>query len=327
MASCQQQLLCCDGGIVSIKYRLLVAATLLLISTSVFADCAAPAQAGLKICFPTAGSTVSQAILEFGWNTGTAAVTRFQLFDNGKLIDDDSSIFEFVIDGSIHDGHHNVTARITDSNGQQHSASVSFTQVGFDPSFNCSIATAGVKLCYPAEGGMAPTNTPLVVAMKGAATVTSWAVYVNSKLQTQSSPGNVPTNFATSVNSVAGKNVVTVVAKDAAGHRYTSTHHYTAFYSDYECSPKGNLCFPGVEVEQPTGFDTATDFPFQATIRDNPDPVTAMNVYLDGAKVAHSTGPMVLTNIHAAHGSHMVTVVGYDTKGHLYEVNETYNVQ
>jgi hypothetical protein len=312
---------------VSIKRRLFVAAALLLFSTSVFADCAAPAQAGLRICFPTAGSTVSQAIFEFGWNTGTAAVTRFQLFDNGKQVDDFGWIFEFLIDGGIHDGNHNVTARITDSNGQQHSASVSFNQVGFDPSFDCSIATAGVRLCYPAEAGLAPTNTPLVVAMKGATKITSWAIYVNGKLQTQSSPGSVPTSFATGVTSVPGKNVITVVAKDSAGHRYTTTHHYTAFFADYECSPKGNQCFPGIEVEQPGGFDTAADFPFQATIRDNPDPVTAMNVYLDGVKVAHSTGPMVLTNLHAAHGSHMVTVVGYDTKGHLYEVNETYNVQ
>jgi hypothetical protein len=35
---------------------------------------------------------------------------------------------------------------------------------------------------------------------------------------------------------------------------------------------------------------------------------------------------MVLTTIHATHGSHVVTVVAYDAKGHFYEVNPTYNV-
>lgn len=315
------------GASVSDKYSAVrVAALLLLASTSVFASCPSPAQAGLHICFPTSGSSVSQAIFEFGWNTNGAAVTHFQLFDNGKLIDDDTSIFATLIDGAVHDGHHNVTAKITDSASKQFSASVSFTQAGFDPPFNCPAPTVGIHLCSPNEGGIDPLTTPLVVTMKGASRITAWSMFVNGKLQQTGTASSVTPNFATSVTSAPGKNVVTVTAKDVAGHKYTSTHHYTAFYADYECVGRGDICFPGIEVEQPASADTAQTFRFQATVRDNPVPIIAMNVYLDGNKVASSSGPMVLTTIHATHGSHVVTVVAYDAKGHFYEVNPTYNM-
>lgn len=308
------------------KNYLVLVAALLLAGTSVFASCPPPAQAGLHICFPTSGSVVSQAIFEFGWNTDGAAVTHFQMFDNGKLIDDDPSIFATLIDGAIHDGHHNVTAKITDSAGKQFSASVSFTQTGFDPSFDCSAPTVGIHLCSPNEGGMDPLTTPLVMSMKGTAQFTAWSIFVNGKLQQTGTASGATTSLATSVNSVPGKNVVTVTAKDAAGNKYTSTHHYTGFYADYECIGRGDICFPGIEVEQPSSFDTAQSFRFQATVRDNPAPITGLNVYLDGNKVAHASGPTVITTIHASHGSHVVTVVAYDTRGHFYEVNPTYNV-
>lgn len=315
------------GAPVSIKYSAVsVAALLLLASTSVFASCPAPAQPGLHICFPTSGSSVSQAIFEFGWNVNGAAVTHFQLFDNGKLIDDEPGAFATLIDGAIHDGHHNVTAKITDSGGKQFSASVSFTQSGFDPSFDCSLPTSGIHLCSPNEGGIDPLTTPLVMSIKAASRITAWSIFVNGKLQQTGTASSATTSLVTSVNSVPGKNVVTLTAKDAAGHKYTSTHHYTAFFPDFECVGLGDVCFPGIEIQQPTAPDTAESFRFQATVRDNPSPITAMNVYLDGNKVAHSSGPTVITTIHASHGSHVVTVVAYDTKGHFYELNPTYNV-
>jgi hypothetical protein len=315
------------GAFVSVKYRLFVAVAVLCMSTAVFAVCPAPAQPGLHICFPSAGSTVSTAIFEFGWNTNGAAVTDFQMFDNGKLIDDFGFITEFMEDGAVHDGHHNITAKIFDSSGKQYSASVSFTQVGFDPPFGCPMTTAGVRICYPANGGVAPTNTPLVLGIKGTSKITGWKVFVNGKLQTQSIAPSVPTNFATNVTSQPGANSLTVTATDAAGHKYSTTHKYTAFYTDFECAPKGNQCFPGIEVEQPTGFDTPTQFRFQATVRDNPAPINWMSVYLDGHKVAGATGPFVLTTIKTTHGSHIVTAIAQDSKGHMYHVSTTYNVQ
>lgn len=253
-------------------------------------------------------------------------MTHFQLFDNGRLVDDEPSIFATLIDGAIHDGHHNVTAKITDSAGKVFSASVSFTQVGFNPSFDCSAPTVGIHLCSPREGAVDPLTTPMVVTMKGASRITAWSMFVNGKLQQTGTASTATTSFATSLTSTPGKNVVTVTSKDAAGHTYTSTHHYTAFYPDYECVGRGDICFAGIEVEQPSSSDPGQSFRFQATVRDNPSPITVMNVYLDGNKVASSSGPTVITTIHATHGSHLVTVVAYDIKGHFYEVNPTYNV-
>ncbi|MFL6303902.1 MAG: hypothetical protein ACJ72H_10190, partial [Candidatus Sulfotelmatobacter sp.] len=181
-------------------------------------------------------------------------------------------------------------------------------------------------ICSPVEQGFAPLVTRLVVRIKGIARVTSWAIFVNGKIQQRSGQPDVPTLFAANVSLAAGKNVVTVTARDAAGRKYSSTHHYTAFYSAFECSPKGNVCSPGIQVEQPTGFDTEQQFRYQASVRDNPDPVLWMSVYVDGTKVAGSTGPFILTTIHATHGSHRVTAIALDTKGHTYHLSLTFNV-
>jgi hypothetical protein len=267
-------------------------------------------------------------MFEFGWNTNGAAITAFELFDNGKMIENDSFLSEFEVFGNIADGHHSIVAKIFDTAGHSYSATTSFTQVGFDPPFGCSTpATPGIHLCQPPSGSLRPWITPVYVSIKGAAAITNWSVFVNGKLQ-ESDPTThkSPLLFGTSVSARAGANSLTITANDAKGHKYSVTHQYTAFLTDFECAPKGGGCTPGIEIEQPTTFDPPQSFRFQSTVRDNPAPITSTTVYLDGKKVASSNGPLVLTTIHAAHGSHIVTVISKDTKGHFYQVSPTYNV-
>src|SRR4051812_15538948 len=93
----------------------LLASLLFCTTIRAFGGCPAPNTTGLRICFPSPGSAVSRAIFEFGANTGGESVTHFEVFDNGQKLDSFTSLPSALTDGAIHDGHHVVVARITDT--------------------------------------------------------------------------------------------------------------------------------------------------------------------------------------------------------------------
>lgn len=299
---------------------------ILLSALPAMADCQAPAAQGIKICFPTEGSTVMYAAaIEMSANTGSASVVKSAVYDNGKLVDTNPFLPGTMVDGGVKNGTHKITVKAWDSNGTVHQASRTFRVTGYGVDF-CSTPTApGVNLCWPQEGTAQPnTSVPISATARGKTSkITSLSVYLDGKLFTSTGGNNILTGAGLS----AGRHRVAVVAHDAAGNTFKTAHYFTA-YNNYDCNPKSDACSPGVILKNPQDTDVPGSFRLDADVSGNPDPTTAMKVYLDGAVVATSTGPGITKQLNLQPGTtHIVWVRAWDTKGKTYATYQTFYVQ
>jgi hypothetical protein len=70
-----------------------------------------------------------------------------------------------------------------------------------------------------------------------------------------------------------------------------------------------------------------SSFPVQATIENNPLPITKMVLYIDSTQVADSNGPTMSQTIsNTPSGTHILTFQAWDTAGHLYRVQQNINI-
>jgi hypothetical protein len=314
---------------VSTKVSRFVVVSLLVCTGSLgaaFAQCNAPASDGIQICFPNNGSAVTYPPpMEMGVKTKTGRVRTAKVWDNGKLRDTFNFVPGTLFDGAIKNGTHRVTIQVYDTDGNFYQAQRTFLVTGFGVDF-CSVpSTPGVNLCWPSQGSLQPNNIPISATAKGQGTakITSLVVYLDgTKVLTSNN------NFILSGSeSTAGNHKVTVVAKDSAGHKFQTSHTFTAFYQQ-DCNPKTGECSPGIVINKPVGGpDVPESFTFQADVQNNPAPTTSMKLFVDGSVVATSTGPGITKQLKLAKNStHIISVRATDTQGKQYATYQTYFV-
>lgn len=231
-----------------------------------------------------------------------------------------------LYDASIRNGSHHLVVNAWDSDGQLFQAGEMFTIIGDGYPLFCSVPSApGINFCVPLDAGFQPTSIPVSATATGATTITALEIYVDSESQAISSGQDY---ISTSVATSPGQHNLTVVAWDSSGEVYTASKTVTAYYGAYGCAPKGNQCSPGIEAQAPLGEDYVDNsFLVEASVRDNPDPVAAMKVYLDNTPVAASDGPMIDQQVtDAPDGAHILTIQAWDTSGNLYKVAYNINI-
>jgi len=303
---------------------------LLLAAGSANADCSAPAKPGVRICTPTANSTVVYEP-EISVNSTAEAgthITGFYIYDNGKVRYHSSPGQTGInlYDATILDGTHHVTVKAWDSAGHVLEAETTFTVVGQGFPFCSTPSKPGINFCMPPSGAIVGVEMPVGAAAKGDSTIKTLSVFVDGKLATSDNTNA----FATGVNTKKqGPHTISWVALDTTGHTFKASRQITASYTYdlYGCPTKGNgPCSPGFNNTSPAPDSyVGTSFTLKADIKDNPEPIKEMKAYIDGTLVATSSGPTMLHPIsNAPHGTHILTFWASDTKGVIYRVQ--YNI-
>lgn len=305
----------------------------IFMAVSAAAQCAAPSTTGtLRICFPSNGSSIiGGTTFEMSANTGSAAIDKVVVYDNGVKVDSLGFLPSKLIEGAIHDGYHKVTIKAWDTNGRAYVAYDTFTKVGgFDPG-PCKSATTGVTLCSPNQGGLQPnTSVPISFAVTTAANTTAWKLYLDG-VSVRHSDASTLKKLYTPVGMSAGHHTVAVVAWDSTGKTYKTSHSFIAFHQR-SCNPDTDVCSAGIVAYSPDTFgpwqaiDTDQSFPFHAEVTGNTSPMQKMSVTLDGVVIAEGQGPGISTTVNTAKGSHTITVQAMDTAGNLYATFGTVNV-
>jgi hypothetical protein len=313
---------------VSVK-NLVAAVVLSLVvgaAAAAHADCTAPGSPGLKICFPNEGSTVMYVPgMEMAVNTASGRIQRVEVWVNGTKRDNFTYLPRTLYDASIKNGWNRVTVRVYDTAGHLYQAVRSFNVAGYGVKA-CSVPSVpGVNLCWPLNGSIQPSNAVVVAATaRGLHTKIKYVnIYLDGKLLIGQSGSYVLSGGGVS----AGTHRVTARAVDYAGHVFTSTHSFNAFY-DFDCNPESGECGPGIVINQPEGPDVPTSFTLQAEVQNNSRPITAMKVYVDGVLKVSNNGPGITAQLNFPKDStHIVWVKAWDTAGKVYATYQTYYAQ
>jgi hypothetical protein len=305
----------------------------IFMAVSAAAQCAAPSTTGtLHICFPSNGSSIiGGTTFEMSANTGSAAIDKVIVYDNGVKVDTLGFLPSKLIEGAIHDGYHKVTIKAWDTDGRAYVAYDTFTKIGgFDPG-PCKASTIGVTLCSPKQGGLQPNSSvPISFAVSTVANTTAWKLYLDG-VYVRRSDGSTLKSIYTPMGMSAGPHTAAVVAWDSTGKSYKTSHSFTAFHQR-SCNPDTDVCSAGIVMYSPDSFgpwtaiDTDQSFPLHAEVAGNTSPMQKMSVTLDGAIVAQGQGPGISTTVNVAKGSHTIMVQAMDAAGKLYATYGTVNV-
>ena len=296
-------------------------------STIASADCTAPAAPGVRICTPTTNATISGAYMEINSTPKSGSIHKLIVYIDSKVHYQGDAYQTGVnlSDGSVFNGTHLLVAKAWDTGGNVLQASRTFTVINAGAGPCAMPASPGINLCDPSAGSYQPNlGIPISVAAKGYSTVSSLDFYVDNKLFLSTSDNPV----GTGATSTAGSHMIKVVARDSTGHTFTASRLVHAYY-EFTCDPKGSTCTPGVIIQSPYGEQYVSgSFLVDASVQNNPSPITSMKAYVGNTLVASSTGPTLYQTVSASNGSHVLRVDAIDTKGHLYRsmVNVNVNV-
>jgi hypothetical protein len=294
-------------------------------------ECSPPAQPGIRICTPTPNSTVVYVpLIAVNTTPDSAPIYKFIIYDN------DVNIFEGVpyqtginlFDAGMRNGPHRVVVNAWDTTGRLFQARVNFNEIGQGyPIFCNAPASPGINFCVPPANSVQSLGVPVSATATGYTKITAIQAYLDGQLQNFEEGNNY---LSTSVSpSAPGEHTVMMVAWDSTGHRFWSSKKVLTSYDYLNCPPKGNApCIAGFVINAP--FEEAyvdSSFPVQATIENNPLPITKMVLYIDSTQVADSNGPTMSQSIsNTPSGTHILTFQAWDTAGHLYRVQQNINI-
>jgi hypothetical protein len=307
--------------------RLFCALVVLLSAScvSAFADCSAPTRPGVRICTPTASATTSGAYMEVNSTPASGAIHRIIVYIDNQIhyVGAPYQTGVNLGDGSVYNGSHLLVVKAWDTGGNVFEARRTFNVInaGFGP---CpKPATPGLSVCEPVAHSYQPNlSVPVSVAARGVTAISSLKFYVDNKLSLTTADNPIGTN----VQTTAGSHTIKVVAQDSTGHIFTASRPIHAYY-EYDCPPAGDACSPGVVIQTPNDEQYVTgSFLIDASVQNNPNPITSMKAYVGNTLVASSSGPALYQTVLASNGTHVLRVDATDTKGRLYRSMLNINV-
>lgn len=319
-----------------------IALTLLAVSSmaaAAWSQCNNPSSPGVVICTPTNGSTVvyTPEISIRSTPAQGASITLFRLYDNNVDVLDGSPGQSGVdlYDGAIYNGFHHFVVNAWDSEGHLYQASTSVTITGLGFGLCSMPKSPGINFCLPPPSGVVlPTNAPVDASATGKSGIKNISFYVDGKLALSINATGTPKQFGVGtgvqlpVQGVAY--TVKATATDISGAKYSATKTITGkyTYSNYGCAPKGNQCFPGINVISPQNEAyVGSTFNVNAQILLNPKPITTMKAYLDNTVVATSSNATLQHEITTSlDGTHILTIQGWDDDGIEYRVQQNINI-
>lgn len=311
-------------------FNLLVALSVVaMLPVTASATCAEPSSAGVRICQPSANSSVYQVPhIEVATSPSSGSISSTKVFIDGKQVWENFGPGVDLFPGGIANGTHRLVIKATDDFGRTYQASEYFGVTGNLPS-SCHPSTVGVRICSPTAGAVISQNLAFAVGFRGATAVKHVRAFVDNKLMADFTPpfGNPDEIFAEVGSVTAGLHTLKITATDSAGHSYQSSAGFKAFYEG-DCPPKGSTCTPGIYMNQPfDGDDVTTTFRVSASVQNNRAAINAMKMYLNGHQVAQSSGPVLDQEVTAAKGTKIMVIQAWDSAGKLYRITQNVNVQ
>jgi hypothetical protein len=299
-----------------------------IFAVSAFAACSPPSQPGAVICYPTANATTVPIFNIEGAATGkNLPISKMILYaDNQKIYESDNdSSFVYADYLAWELGTHHLVLNAWDSDGNLFQA---FTTINVPISFNttyntsCSAPNTGVHLCLPVSNTWYPQSFAPFFA-SGSAAVVTMKGYINNDNVVGTTGNYFSIGYGTNPDPSGFKFVAN--GWDSKGDVWSASATGVQLYYDGAC-PKD--CDPGITIQTPAFVtDQTSPFSLNATVQNNPVQITEMKAYVDDSLVATSSGPTILGNISASHGTHLLTVQAWDTSGNLYKSQVTVNVQ
>lgn len=175
--------------------------------------CSAPGSAGVHICSPSGGSTVSSPVKVQATAKVTGTIARTQLWIDGvKKVSTTSNSLTTSI--SLAAGTHRFAVVAANTAGQKWESAVTATVGGTS---SCSApSSAGVQICSPASGSTVHSPVRVQATAKITGTVAGTQLWVDgAKKYTSTS-----LTLDTSVSLAAGSHRFAVVASNTAGQKW-----------------------------------------------------------------------------------------------------------
>ncbi len=263
--------------------------------------------------------------IEMAATTASGGIARVEVWDNGTKRDNFQFLPGTLYDGSMKNGWNRVTVKLWDTDGNLYQAQRSFYVTGFGAGKCSTPAAAGINLCWPAPNSLHPNQA---VSISATATGQNSNIkYVNVYIDGKFLVGQSGNYIVTGAGMSAGTHTVTARAVDSAGHIFQASSTFTTFYS-YDCNPVSGACSPGIVINKPGSEDVPTTFTIQADVQNNPAPISAMKVFIDGAVKASSSGPGLTTSLTLpSNTTHRMVIKAWDSSGKIYESYQNLYVQ
>jgi len=291
------------------------------------AACPAPASGKLAICQPSANSTVYQVPhIEAAANPASGSISAMKVYIDGKLAFQNAGPDLSLFEGGVANGWHHLVINAWDDFGHLYTAAEYFAVTGNLPA--CPPSAVGVRICAPAQGQTVSQNLALSLGFRGNAPIMRVTAFVGSAPIFDFAPAPGQTQVQGSgLGTTAGNHTLSVVAVDTNNISYKGSVSFKAYYEG-GCPPLGTTCNPGIYPSTPNdGDDVQSPFRVSASVQYNTASITAMRLYLDGALIAQSSGPVFDQPVSAPKGTHIMVIQAWDTAGKLYRMTENVNVQ
>ena len=254
------------------------------------------ATANVNVSAPANNATVSSPFQVVASATAPSGIVAMKIYlDDQLAFSTSSSSLNTPITAGA--GTHSVVVQAWDSSGTvyKNSLTVSVT----------AGASSGVNVSAPANN--ATVNSPFTVTASASAPnpIAAMHIYLDGQLVFQ----NNSNSLNTQLTAGTGQHSLVVQAWDNTGAVYKTPLTITV-----GASSGGN-----VNVSLPANNSTVSSpFEVQANASE-PNPVTAIQVYLDGQLVFTGSGSSIDTQVNAGQGQHSLVVQAWDTTGKVYK--------
>lgn len=258
---------------------------------------AASSFAGVTISSPAPGSTSGSPVHFAASASSSLPITAMQIYVDNILVYKTSSS-QINTSVAIATGAHNVVVQSWDSSGAVSKSSETIT---------VTTTTSGgtVTVTSPTNNSTVSSPFQVVASASGPNPVTAMQIYLDNQLVASLSGStlNAP------VNATAGTHSLAVQAWDSTG----------ATFKNFETITVGTSASASVTVNSPTNNATVSS-PFNVVASaSGPNPITAMQVYLDSQLVTTVQSGSLNASVSAATGAHSLVIQAWDTTGAVYK--------
>ncbi len=262
---------------------------------------AATCFAGVTISSPAPGSTSTSPVHFVASASSSAPISSMQIYvDNVSVFMTNSSSLDTLVTMSA--GSHNVVVQAWDSTGAVFKA---------PETISVTAAAGAVAVSSPANN--ATVSSPFQVSASASAPnpITAMQIYLDNQLVFSASAASLNTE----ITAVAGTHLLVVQAWDSTGAVYKSSENINV------TTPTGT-----VAVSSPANNASVTS-PFQvAASASGPNPITAMQIYLDNQLLFTANAASLNTQVNAGLGSHLLVVQAWDSTGAVVKQSLTVNI-
>ena len=255
---------------------------------------AASAFAGVTISSPAPGSTSASPVHFAASASSSAPITAIRIYvDSTSVFLTFSNNLDTLVPMSV--GVHSVVVQAWDSTGAVFKAPETITVIP---------ASGQVTVSSPANNATVGSPFPVVASASGTNPITAMQIYLDGQLQFTANAASVNTQVAANV----GTHSLVVQAWDTTGAVYKQPVTVNVSASS-----------GFVNVTSPANNATIAS-PFQVIASASAsNPITAMQIYLDGQLVFANNAASLNTNVSASTGSHSLVVQAWDSSGAFYK--------